>query len=69
MKHYQKEYKCSVCNRELVVDILNFGIPHETIQAITCKECGIKVGGNILGNKVEDLEFEKVDLKVVNNKE
>jgi DNA-directed RNA polymerase subunit RPC12/RpoP len=57
MEHYQERYTCGVCKRELVVDILSFGTGHQTIQAVTCLECGIKVGGTILApGEHEDLE-------------
>lgn len=60
MEHYQEQYKCSVCGREFVVDLTSIGIGHQTIQAITCLECSKKVGGNLMGNEREELEFKDV---------
>ena len=58
MTHYQKQFQCSVCKREIVIDIQNIGISHDTIMAVTCLECAKKVGGNIMGEKVEELKFD-----------
>ena len=59
MNHYQKQFQCSVCKREIIVDIQNIGISHDTIMAVTCLECAKRVGGNIMGNKVEEIKFEQ----------
>jgi len=48
MEHYQKQYKCSVCKRELIVDLTSIGTQHQNIMAITCKECAKLVNGNIM---------------------
>jgi hypothetical protein len=56
MEHYQKTMTCAVCEREIILDIHAFGVSHETISAATCKECAIKVDGNIL----KDGEVEQI---------
>lgn len=48
MTHYQEQYQCSVCKRKVIVDITSIGTGHQIIQAITCYDCAIKVGGNIM---------------------
>ena len=59
MTHYQEQFKCKVCGREFIVDIQSIGTGHQTIMAITCKECGEKVGGKIMKpGEVEELNFE-----------
>ena len=51
MEHYRREFECGVCERKLVADITSIGTPHQTIIAITCRECGEKTGGTFLGVK------------------
>jgi len=64
MNHYQEQFTCSVCRRELVADIQSIGSGHQTIMAITCKECGIKVGGKIMKQgEVEEIKFEMGETK------
>ena len=58
MQHYQKQFKCSVCKREIIIDIQSMGVSHDTIIAATCLDCARKVGGSILGNKVEKIIFK-----------
>ena len=57
MTHYQKQFQCSVCKREIIIDIQNIGVSHDMIMAVTCLECAKKAGGNILGDKVEESTF------------
>ena len=42
-EHYQEQYQCSKCKREFVVDIQSIGTGHQTILAITCKECAVRI--------------------------
>ncbi len=60
MEHYQEEFKCGVCGREFIVDIQSIGSGHQTIKAVTCKQCAIKVKGNIMGDKVREIKFKPV---------
>jgi len=60
MEHYQDNFRCSICKREFVVDIISIGTSHQVIQAITCKECGLKVKGNIMANK-EEIKFPPIN--------
>lgn len=53
MKHYQENYKCMICGKEFIVDIFSWGVMHQEIKAVTCKECAI----NIL-DKPEEIKFE-----------
>lgn len=43
MTHYQEQYTCSKCKREFVVDISSIGSGHQTILAVTCKECATHI--------------------------
>lgn len=56
MKHYQEQFKCSVCGRVLIVDLKSIGTTHQSILAVTCLECAKKVGGNILGDTIEEVD-------------
>ena len=53
MEHYQKQFTCSLCKRVLIADIMSFGTSHQNILAITCLECAERVGGKIMGEKIE----------------
>ena len=57
MNHYQKSICCRVCGEEIIIDIISFGVSHERIEAATHRKCGEKVGGKIMGDKVEQLKF------------
>ena len=57
MKHYQEQYKCSVCKREFIIDLISYGTTHQNIKAVTCVECAKEKGGNIMGSKVDDIGF------------
>lgn len=48
MEHHQKDISCGVCGRQFIVDVFSIGTTHQTIKAVTCRECAIKVGGNII---------------------
>ena len=56
MEHYQEKYNCGLCGRTSVVDIQSIGTGHQMIKVVTCLECAIKVKGNLMGNKREEIK-------------
>ncbi len=60
MQHYQENFSCGVCRRELIADIIStidfpmsIGTAHQEINAITCREHVVKVGGRIMDKSEE----------------
>lgn len=43
MTHYQEQYQCSICERKFIVDIQSIGTGHQSILAVTCKECAVRI--------------------------
>lgn len=37
-----------------MADVINYGVPHQNIVAITCEECGKQAGGKFLEQGVEE---------------
>ena len=72
MEHYQEQFKCSKCKREFIVDITSIGIGHQTILAITCKDCAtniMKIGEvEIPKTKLTDYGKELVQKGILNEK-
>ncbi len=55
MNHYQEQFRCSKCGRELIVDIISVGTEHQSVKAVTCKECAT----HILGDKIEEIKLSQ----------
>jgi hypothetical protein len=58
MKHYQQTISCGICERTFVVDILSWGSPHQSVEAVTCLHC-VPEPEKLLGeNVIETLKYD-----------
>lgn len=41
MEHYQVKMVCKPCGKEIIADVFSVGTTHQTIHALTHKECAV----------------------------
>ena len=58
MQHYQEQYTCSQCKRILVVDINSIGTGHQSILAVTCRDCATHI---MKPGEIEEPKHELTD--------
>lgn len=60
MQHYQIRLSCGLCQRSMVIDVISYGTPHQSIQAVTCMQCAEEKGVQLLAEgEIRELKFEK----------
>lgn len=60
MQHYQIRLACGLCQRPMVIDVISYGTPHQSIQAVTCMQCAEEKGVQLLAEgEIRELKFEK----------
>ena len=66
MRHYQKQFECSICGKVIIIDFTSIGTTHQMVQGVTCLECAKNApNSNIMGDKVEEIKFESP--KIIEN--
>ncbi len=62
MQRYQIRLACGLCDRKIVIDVVSWGSPHQSVQAATCLECAEKAGVPLLPEgKMQDLKAVPTD--------
>lgn len=61
MQHYQIRLACGLCQRAMVIDVVSWGSPHQSVQSVTCFDCAEKAGVPLLPEgKIQELKTVQV---------